>query len=103
MRISDWSSDVCSSDLIEDSGAGIPSDDLERIFLPFERSWAGEEQADTGSGLGLTICRMLTGIMGGELTVKSAPGQSRTFTLKLFLPAVRAPRTGVLPQGHSLG
>ena len=88
---------------IEDSGAGIPADDLERIFLPFERSWAGEEQADTGSGLGLTICRMLTGIMGGELTVRSTTGLGSTFTLKLFLPAVRAPRTGILPQGRIVG
>ena len=88
---------------IEDSGAGIPEADLERIFLPFERSWAGMEQADTGSGLGLTICRMLTGIMGGELTVRSAPGQGSTFTLKLFLPAVRAPRGGLLPAGRIVG
>lgn len=88
---------------IEDSGAGIPDSDLERIFLPFERSWAGEEQADTGSGLGLTICRMLTGIMGGELTVKSTLGQGSIFTLKLFLPAVRAPRTGILPHGQIIG
>ncbi|SOE52162.1 Two-component hybrid sensor and regulator [plant metagenome] len=88
---------------IEDSGAGIPADDLERIFLPFERSWAGLEQSDTGSGLGLTICRMLTGIMGGELTVRSHVGQGSIFTLKLFLPAVRAPRGGLLPRGHILG
>jgi len=88
---------------IADSGAGIPAADLERIFLPFERSWAGEEQADTGSGLGLTICRMLTGIMGGELTVKSTLGRGSVFTLKLFLPAVRAPRTGILPQGQIVG
>ena len=88
---------------IADSGAGIPPADLERIFLPYERSWAGEKRTHTGSGLGLTICRTLTDIMGGELTVKSTLGQGSVFTLKLFLPAVRAPRIGVLPQGRIVG
>ena len=88
---------------VEDSGAGIPPEDLERIFMPFERSWAAAEQADTGTGLGLTICRMLTGIMGGELAVRSRPGQGSVFTLRLFLPEVRSPRSGARPQGRVMG
>lgn len=87
----------------EDSGMGIPADDLERIFLPFERSWAAAEQADTGTGLGLTICRMLTGIMGGELTVRSTVGQGSVFTLKLFLPEVRSPRGDARAAGPAVG
>jgi signal transduction histidine kinase/CheY-like chemotaxis protein/purine-cytosine permease-like protein len=88
---------------VEDSGAGIPAEDLERIFMPFERSWAATEQADSGTGLGLTICRMLTGIMGGELTVKSEVDHGSAFTLKLFLPEVRSPRTGLRPAGPIVG
>lgn len=88
---------------VEDSGAGIPAEDLERIFMPFERSWAAADQADTGTGLGLTICRMLTGIMGGELTVKSRIDHGSAFTLKLFLPEVRSPRTGLRPAGPVVG
>lgn len=88
---------------IEDTGAGIPEDDLERIFLPFERSWAGREQADTGTGMGLTVCRMLTAIMGGELTVRSKVGQGSTFCLRLFLPEVRMPSRSMTPQGSVRG
>ncbi|ALM83816.1 ATP-binding protein [Bordetella sp. N] len=88
---------------VEDSGAGIPAQDLERIFMPFERSWAATEQADTGTGLGLTICRMLTGIMGGELTVRSEVGKGSAFTLKLFLPEVRSPRSDLRPSGPVVG
>ncbi|ARP80031.1 hybrid sensor histidine kinase/response regulator [Bordetella genomosp. 8] len=88
---------------VEDSGAGIPPEDLERIFMPFERSWAAADQADTGTGLGLTICRMLTGIMGGELTVRSEVGRGSAFTLKLFLPEVRSPRSDMRPAGAIVG
>ncbi len=84
---------------VEDSGPGIPPADLDRIFLAFERSWAATDQADTGTGLGLTICQMLTGIMGGELTVRSHQGQGSVFTLKLFLPELRRPRRGLPVHG----
>lgn len=84
---------------IEDSGPGIPPGDLDRIFLAFERSWAATDQADTGTGLGLTICQMLTHIMGGELTVRSEVGRGSVFTLKLFLPEMRAPRSGLPTNG----
>ena len=88
---------------VEDSGAGIPADDLERIFMPFERSWAGAEHADTGTGLGLTICRMLTGIMGGELSVRSEVNRGSAFTLKLFLPELRSPRSDTRTAGRIVG
>lgn len=97
-----YSADMMTME-VEDSGAGIPAEDLERIFMPFERSWAGASQADTGTGLGLTICRMLTNIMGGELTVKSTVGQGSVFTLKLFLPEVRSPSSGLRPAGPVVG
>ena len=77
---------------IEDSGIGISELDAERIFLPFERSASADLRNDIGTGLGLTICRMLTHIMGGQLSLKSAPGSGSTFLLKLYLPQVHAPR-----------
>ncbi|GAA4025560.1 ATP-binding protein [Actimicrobium antarcticum] len=77
---------------IEDTGIGISATDAERIFLPFERTASADLRADTGTGLGLTISRMLTHVMGGELSVTSEPGHGSCFLLKLYLPQVHAPR-----------
>ncbi|MGH8519331.1 MAG: ATP-binding protein, partial [Panacagrimonas sp.] len=77
---------------VRDSGGGIDAADLERIFLPFERGASAAAVSETGTGLGLTIARMLTNLMGGELGATSQPGQGSTFTVRLFLPSVRTPR-----------
>jgi len=76
---------------IADTGPGMPHNELERLFLPFERGAAAREN-DHGAGLGLTICRMLTELMGGSLEVDSTPGKGTRFVLKLFLPEVRVPQ-----------
>ncbi len=68
-----------------DTGIGIASQDLERIFLPFERGSAGRRSGDSGTGLGLTITHLLTQLMGGDLTVESEPGAGSTFTVRLYL------------------
>ncbi|WP_034296618.1 ATP-binding protein [Herbaspirillum sp. RV1423] len=77
---------------IIDTGIGIADDDLERIFLPFERSNAANLREDIGTGLGLAISSMLTHIMGGELAVKSKVGAGSSFHLKIYLPEVHVPR-----------
>ncbi|HEY0201695.1 MAG TPA: ATP-binding protein, partial [Burkholderiaceae bacterium] len=71
---------------VADTGIGIAPQDQERIFLPFERGSAGRRASEAGTGLGLTITHLLTGMMGGELTVYSQPGQGSTFTMRLYLP-----------------
>nr|WP_310462169.1 ATP-binding protein [Sphaerotilus sp.] len=75
-----------------DSGPGMTAEEIARIFEPFERGSASGASASTsgGAGLGLTISKMLTDLMGGELTVESTPGVGTTFRLRLFLPEVRA-------------
>jgi len=77
---------------IIDTGIGIADDDLDRIFLPFERSNAANLREDIGTGLGLAISSMLTHIMGGELAVKSKVGSGSSFHLKIYLPEVHVPR-----------
>ena len=74
-----------------DTGIGIAAQDLERIFMPFERGSTGRQRGDSGTGLGLTITHLLTQLMGGELTVESAPGQGSTFTARLYLSEIAAP------------
>ncbi len=72
---------------IEDTGPGMRADELERVFEPFDRGQAGQSGAAAGgAGLGLTIARMLTNLMGGEMTVRSTPGVGSTFQVRLFLP-----------------
>jgi CheY-like chemotaxis protein len=74
-----------------DTGIGIAEQDLERIFMPFERGSAGRRSGDSGTGLGLTITHLLTQLMGGELTVTSTPGAGSTFTVRLYLSEIAAP------------
>ncbi|MEK7883098.1 ATP-binding protein [Methyloversatilis sp. NSM2] len=71
---------------IADTGPGIAADDHARIFMPFERSSSGRVIAEPGTGLGLSITRMLTSLMGGELTLESELGRGSTFRLRLYLP-----------------
>ncbi|MGI3903971.1 MAG: hybrid sensor histidine kinase/response regulator [Janthinobacterium lividum] len=82
---------------VTDTGPGIVERDRERIFSPFERGALGQSQPSTGTGLGLTIAKLLTGIMGGEITVRSQPGQGSAFAVKLLLSEVTDPRPPAAP------
>lgn len=75
-----------------DTGPGIRADDLERIFAPFERGALGISQPQTGTGLGLTISRLLAGVMGGDIKVTSTVGTGSTFKVKLLLSEVTNPQ-----------
>ena len=74
---------------IKDTGPGIPKEDQELIFDPFRQSEAG--RISGGTGLGLGICRKLVQIMGGDLSVDSAPGEGSTFRLVLPIEVSLAP------------
>ena len=73
---------------VADTGPGISTEDIERIFHPFQRA-RNTPHTDDGTGLGLTISRMITEQIGGELTVDSVIGEGSTFKLRLFLPELR--------------
>ncbi|WP_431048298.1 hybrid sensor histidine kinase/response regulator [Roseateles sp. L2-2] len=70
---------------IADTGPGMDAAELERIFEPFARGSSGAGGAP-GAGLGLTISKMLTALMGGEMSATSEPGRGSTFRVRLFLP-----------------
>ena len=61
-------------------------DQIERIWKPFE--WLAQKSGQ-GSGLGLTITKLLVEILGGEITVDSAPGEGTTFSVRLMPPSVQ--------------
>ena len=66
--------------IVADQGKGIAPEDHERVFAKFERVDTSEPG---GSGLGLYIARRLARVMGGDLTVDSAPGEGARFVLSL--------------------
>jgi signal transduction histidine kinase len=69
--------------VVTDRGRGIPAAELERIFERFHRVEDPFTMTTGGSGLGLFIARELARAMGGDITVKSIPGEGSTFYLSL--------------------
>ena len=83
---------------IADTGIGIKQEDLTRIFQPFVQVENGYTRGHSGTGLGLAISRQLAALMGGSLTVESAPAAGSRFTVWLPLgtePAI--PPTNTAP------
>lgn len=74
---------------VEDSGIGIPQDELDKIFAMYYRvkdSHGGKPA--TGTGIGLAVSRRLAKNMGGDITVTSEQGKGSTFTLTIHAPSV---------------
>ncbi len=68
---------------VQDSGPGLPSEDLERIFARLYRADKSRQRHDGGSGLGLAIARSLVEAHGGRIWAESTPGQGLKVTMRL--------------------
>jgi signal transduction histidine kinase len=76
---------------VTDTGEGIAQENIERIFRPFERVHRPGSTA-TGTGLGLTITRLLCEIMGGDIAVSSILGKGSQFKASLMLASITSPQ-----------
>ena len=70
---------------VKDSGVGIPPDEIGSLFQKYCQVSSAKAAGETGTGLGLVICKMIAEAHGGYIEVESEPGKGSTFTLTLPL------------------
>ena len=76
---------------VRDSGIGISAETQSRLFQSFSQADSSTTRRYGGTGLGLAVSSQLAGLMGGSLSVESAPGKGSRFILRLNLPVTTAP------------
>lgn len=77
---------------VSDNGIGMDAATLSQLFSPFAQADASTTRRFGGTGLGLAISHDLVELMGGQISVQSAPGQGSTFTVLLpFAPLAHHP------------
>jgi signal transduction histidine kinase/purine-cytosine permease-like protein/FixJ family two-component response regulator len=88
---------------VADTGFGVRPEDQVRIFEPFERGQQPNGAAVPGTGLGLTITKMLVQVMGGMISLSSEPGKGSTFKVRLLLSEVTYPSAPPRPHAEIQG
>jgi two-component system, sensor histidine kinase len=76
---------------VQDSGVGIPAEELNRVFQPFTQFGGSRTRLAGGTGLGLSISQRIIEAMGGSIQVSSGVGSGSLFSFTLFLPLAPEP------------
>ncbi|OGR22154.1 MAG: hypothetical protein A2277_04135 [Desulfobacterales bacterium RIFOXYA12_FULL_46_15] len=93
---------ICLSMDVADTGIGIASDELEKIFVYFEQAAAGRSYQG-GTGLGLSISREYARMMGGDITVTSQVGKGSLFSVKIHVRECMEPDLDHIRQDRVIG
>jgi signal transduction histidine kinase/DNA-binding response OmpR family regulator len=91
--------DTDVSFIISDTGIGMTDEQQSRLFQAFSQAEAATSRQYGGTGLGLAITRHFCEMLGGRITVASAPGQGSTFTIALPRSGRAATGASTTPQG----
>ncbi len=76
---------------VQDSGIGIPEEEIEKIFSEFYRSKQAKEMEQIGTGLGLNLVKEIVRINNGQIKVESKIGKGSTFTIELPIEEEQVP------------
>ncbi|MGM9486858.1 ATP-binding protein [Ideonella sp. YS5] len=87
---------------VQDSGIGMSEEQLARLFQPFEQV-GDSPRREGGTGLGLAISRQLVRLMGGDVQVRSRPGEGSIFSFELELPTAQPRAPLALGRGTPTG
>jgi hypothetical protein len=88
---------------VEDTGIGIPTDQLPLIFERFHRVESKEARVAEGSGIGLSLCLEFVKLLGGRMSVDSVEGQGSTFSVSLPLGSQHLPKNRLVMPSQEPG